>query len=57
MNTRNPHIGSDLDDFLEEQDLKEEVSTIALKRVNAWQIGEASDLGGAQKTQPSTPSE
>ena len=34
------HIGSDFDDFLAEQDLLEEVSAAALKRVIAWQIQE-----------------
>lgn len=36
-----PHIGSDFDDFLEEQGLVEEVTAAALKRVIAWQISEA----------------
>lgn len=37
----NPHIGSNLDDFLSEQGLTEEVTAAALKRVIAWQIAEA----------------
>lgn len=37
----NQYIGSDFDDFLAEQGLAEEVSAAALKRVIAWQIGEA----------------
>jgi len=37
----NTHIGSDLDDFLAEQGLAEEVSYAALKRVIAWQVAEA----------------
>ncbi|MFJ4066022.1 XRE family transcriptional regulator [Pseudomonas sp. NPDC089996] len=37
----NPHIGSGFDDFLSEQELTEEVSAAALKRVIAWQIAEA----------------
>jgi len=37
----NPHIGSDFDDFLEEEGLAEEVSATALKRVIAWQLTEA----------------
>ncbi len=37
----NPHIGSDFDDFLAEENLAEEVSAAALKRVIAWQIAEA----------------
>ncbi|MFJ4344160.1 XRE family transcriptional regulator [Pseudomonas sp. NPDC089401] len=36
----NPHIGSDFDDFLCEQELAEEVTAAALKRVIAWQIAE-----------------
>ena len=35
------HIGSDFDDFLASEDLAEEVSAAALKRVIAWQIAEA----------------
>ena len=34
----NPHIGSSLDDFLTEEDIYEEVNTIAIKRVLVWQI-------------------
>lgn len=37
----NPHIGSDFDDFLADEQLIEEVSAAALKRVIAWQIAEA----------------
>lgn len=36
----NTHIGSDFDDFLNEQGLAEEVSAAALKRVIAWQLTE-----------------
>ena len=35
------HIGSDFDDFLREEGLLEESSAVALKRVIAWQLGEA----------------
>lgn len=35
------HIASDFDDFLASEDLAEEVSAAALKRVIAWQIAEA----------------
>lgn len=52
MNTRNPRIGSNLDDFLKEQELKEEVSAAALKRVHAWQIGASNDFGGTHENQP-----
>lgn len=37
----NKHIGSDFDDFLAEQGLREEVSAAALKKVITWQIQEA----------------
>ena len=34
----NPHIGSDLDEFLKEQGIHEEVTAAAIKRVIAWQL-------------------
>jgi len=37
----NPHIGTDFDDFLANEQLAETVSATALKRVIAWQIAEA----------------
>lgn len=46
----NKHIGSDFDDFLSEQGLLEEVSAAALKRVIAWQIGEAMKAQRVNKT-------
>lgn len=39
--TGNPHIGSSLDDLLEETGELAEVEAAALKRVFAWQIAEA----------------
>ncbi len=36
----NPHSGSTLDDFLEEEGIREEVTTAAIKRVIAWQLAE-----------------
>ena len=38
--TGNPHIGSSLDDLLEETGELAEVEAVALKRVVAWQIAE-----------------
>ena len=38
--TRNPHWGSTLDDFLKEEGIYEEVTTVAVKRVIAWQLSE-----------------
>jgi len=37
----NKHIGSDLDDFLKEEGIQEEVTATAIKRVIAWQLAEA----------------
>lgn len=34
----NKHIGSSFDDFLKEEDIYEEVSASAIKRVLAWQM-------------------
>lgn len=38
MVAKNKHIGSDFDDFLEEEGIRGEVETIALKKVIAWQF-------------------
>ena len=38
MTTRNPHIGSSFDDYLAEEGILEEVSTIAYARADAWRI-------------------
>lgn len=35
--SQNPHVGSSLDDLLEEDRILGEVNTIALKRVLQWQ--------------------
>ena len=37
---RNPHWGSTLDDFLEEEGIREEATTAAIKKVIAWQLAE-----------------
>ncbi len=34
----NPHIGSDFDEFLQEEGIFEEVTAAALKRVISWQL-------------------
>jgi len=36
--SKNPHTGSSFDDFLKEEDIYEECTAGALKRVLAWQI-------------------
>ncbi|WP_310488430.1 helix-turn-helix transcriptional regulator [Chamaesiphon sp. VAR_69_metabat_338] len=38
MKSRNPHIGSAVDDYLEAEDLLTEANEIAIKRVIAWQL-------------------
>jgi antitoxin HicB len=40
MANHNPHIGSTLDDLLEEEGLLGEANALALKRVLAWQIAQ-----------------
>lgn len=37
----NKHIGSDIDDFLEEEGVLDEFQARAVKEVIAWQLGEA----------------
>lgn len=36
----NKHLGSSLDDFLEEEGLLDAASTVAVKRVLAWQLSQ-----------------
>lgn len=36
----NPHWGSTLDDFLEEEGIREEATTAAIKQVIAWQLAQ-----------------
>jgi antitoxin HicB len=38
--TTNPHWGSTLEDFLDEEGIREEAITAAIKRVIAWQLAE-----------------
>ena len=39
-NTENLHLGSELNDFLREEGIYEEVTTAAIKKVIAWQLTE-----------------
>lgn len=41
MTFENPHIGSSLDDFLEEEGIYEEARAIAVKEALAWQVQQA----------------
>jgi antitoxin HicB len=45
----NPHWGSTLDDFLEEEGIREEATTAAIKRVIAWQLAEEMKRQGLTK--------
>lgn len=46
---KNPRIGSSFDSFLEAQNLRDEVTAVAMKRVVAWQIAEAMKHSGLTK--------
>ena len=46
----NEHIGSNFDDFLEEEGLLAETQAEASKRVIAWQIQEYLKVSGTNKT-------
>jgi hypothetical protein len=41
MKKQNKHIGSSLDDFLNEEGVLEEVRAVALKETLAWQVKQA----------------
>jgi hypothetical protein len=45
-----PHIGSDFDQFLEEEGILGEVEIVAAKRVIAWQITELMKTEGISKS-------
>ncbi|OUY08053.1 XRE family transcriptional regulator [Acinetobacter populi] len=47
----NIHLGSNFDDFLEEEGLLDESTAIAIKRVLAWQISEAMKVQKISKTE------
>jgi DNA-binding Xre family transcriptional regulator len=49
MAKRNPHIGSDFDDFLADEGLLEATTALALKRVIAWQLDQARKARGLSK--------
>jgi DNA-binding Xre family transcriptional regulator len=38
---KNPHVGGDFEEYLEEQGVLEEVTAAALKRVLAWELAQA----------------
>lgn len=51
MKTVNPHQGGAFDDFLREEGIYEEVSSVALARVLAWQLKERMKQLGISKVE------
>ena len=49
--SKNPRIGSSLDDFLKAEGLFEEATNYAVKRVLAWQVEKAMREQGLTKTE------
>jgi antitoxin HicB len=47
---RNPHIGTNFDDFLDEEDLRVDAEATAIKRVIAYQIELEMKLADLSKT-------
>ncbi len=50
----NPHHGSSLEDFLAEDGILESATTLAVKRVIAWQLKEEMERQGISKTDMAT---
>ena len=50
MTNKNKHIGSDFDDFLKEEGIRDEVETVAIKRVITCQLQEAMKKRHMNKT-------
>ncbi len=48
---KNQHIGSSLDDFLKEEDIHEDATNYAVKRILAWQIQKAMREKALTKTE------
>lgn len=48
---KNPHIGSSLESFLEEDGTRDEIFDLAQKRVLAWQIAVAMKESGIKKVE------
>jgi antitoxin HicB len=45
------HIGSSLEDFLEQEGILEETTALAVKRVVAWQVAQAMKQAGVTKVE------
>jgi len=50
MTMKSKHIGSDLDELLDEDGVREEVVAAAIKRVLAWQLAKAMEKKQISKT-------
>lgn len=50
MTMKSKHIGSDLDELLDEDGVREEVVAAAIKRVLAWQLAKAMEMKQISKT-------
>ena len=48
--SNNCHLGSAFDDFLEQEEILNEVTEVALKRVLAWQVEQAMKERGLTKS-------
>lgn len=51
MTERNPHWGSSLNDFLDEEGIREEVRAQSISRVIAWQLSQEMVRQGITKAQ------
>ena len=49
--SKNPHIGSSLEDFLNEEGIYEDATNYAVKRVLAWQVEQAMRDQGITKVE------
>lgn len=47
---KNPRIGGEFADFLQEQGMAAETAAAAVKEVIAWQVAQAMEQGGLSKT-------
>jgi len=50
MGKKHPNIGSNFDDFLEEEGILEEVDAVAIKRILAWQVTQEMEKKKITKT-------
>ena len=50
-NNTNPHWGSTLEDFLQEEGIHQTARTTAIMRVVAWQLAQAMEQKGISKTE------